>query len=61
MEVEMAALNTNKIDDNKKRSQLTQLYEMLREMFQEGYYGSIEVKFEAGKVTIVRKTESIKI
>jgi len=57
----MAALNTNKIDDNKKRSQLTQLYEMLREMFQEGYYGSIEVKFEAGKVTIVRKTESIKI
>lgn len=61
MEVEMAALNTNKINDNKKRSQLTQIYEMLREMFQEGYYGSIEVKFEAGKVTIVRKTESIKI
>ncbi len=58
----MAALNTNKnFEKNKSRSQLTQLYEILREMFQEGYYGSIEVKFEAGKVTIVRKTESIKI
>lgn len=57
----MAALNTNKLNENKNRSQLTQLYEMLREMFQQGYYGSIEVKFEAGKVTIVRKTESIKL
>lgn len=54
----MAAVNINKNND---KSQLTKLYEILREMFQNQYYGSIEVKFEAGKVTIVKKTESIKI
>lgn len=43
------------------RSQLTKLYEMLKEMFSSQYYGAIEIKFEAGKVTIVKKTESIKI
>ena len=55
----MAALNIK--NDTKKKSQLTQLYELLRDMFQEDYYGSVEVKFEAGEVTIVRKTESLKI
>lgn len=54
----MAAVNINKNND---KSQLTKLYEILREMFQNQYYGSIEVKFEAGKVTIVKKTQSIKI
>lgn len=53
----MAAVNIK----NNDKSQLTRLYEILREMFQNQYYGSIEVKFEAGKVTIVKKTESIKI
>lgn len=53
----MAAVNIK----NNDKSQLTKLYEILREMFQNQYYGSIEVKFEAGKVTIVKKTESIKI
>ncbi len=43
------------------KSQLTKLYEIIRESMEEGFYGSIEVKFEAGKITIVRKTESIKI
>ncbi len=55
----MGALNLK--NENKRKSQLTQLYEILREMFNENYYGSVEVKFEAGKVTIVRKTESLKI
>jgi hypothetical protein len=55
----MATVNIK--NDHKRKSQLTQLYEMLRDMFQDNYYGSVEVKFEAGKVTIVRKTESIKI
>lgn len=46
---------------NTEKSQLTKLYEMLREMFSTQYYGAVEIKFEAGKVTIVKKTESIKI
>jgi|GEM_PF-1457304 hypothetical protein len=46
---------------NTEKSQLTKLYEMLREMFNTQYYGAVEIKFEAGKVTIVKKTESIKI
>jgi len=58
MEVIMAAIN---MKNNTDKSQLTKLYEILRDMFQNQYYGSIEVKFEAGKVTIVKKTESIKI
>jgi hypothetical protein len=58
MEVIMAAIN---MKNNTDKSQLTKLYEMLRDMFQNQYYGSLEVKFEAGKVTIVKKTESIKI
>ena len=49
------------VQQHKEKSQLTKLYEILREMFQTQYYGSIEVKFEAGKVTIVKKTESLKI
>lgn len=55
----MSALNMKQEQPNK--SQLTKLYEMLREIFDNGFYGSLEVKFEAGKVTIIRKTESIKI
>lgn len=49
------------IKEQHMKSQLTKLYEMLREIFDSGFYGSIEVKFEAGKVTIVRKVESIKL
>ena len=44
----MAALNINKNEQIGGKSQLT-------------IYGSVEVKFEAGKVTIIKKTESIKI
>ncbi|MDR2870897.1 MAG: hypothetical protein LBV04_10640 [Deferribacteraceae bacterium] len=54
----MGALN---IKQEKSKSQLTKLYEMLREIFESEFYGSLEVKFEAGKVTIIRKTESIKL
>jgi hypothetical protein len=56
----MAALN-NIRQEQVSKSQLTKLYEMLREIFDSGFYGSLEVKFEAGKVTIIRKVESIKI
>jgi hypothetical protein len=55
----MAALNIK--TEQAAKSQMTKLYEMIREILDSGFYGSIEVKFEAGKVTIIRKTESIKI
>ena len=57
-DVIMAALN---IKQDQPKSQLTKLYEMLREIFDSEFYGSLEVKFEAGRVTIIRKTESIKL
>lgn len=55
----MAAMSVQKKDNNK--NQMEQLQNMLKEMFQTSFYGSVEVKFEAGRVTIVRKTESMKI
>ena len=55
----MPALNIKQ--DQNMKSQLTKLYEMLREILDSGFYGSLEVKFEAGRVTIIRKTESIKL
>ncbi len=37
-----------------------QTCEMLRRLEQNQFYGSIELKFEAGHVVLVRKTETIK-
>jgi len=55
----MAAMSIQKNKNDK--NQVDQLNEVLKEMFQSDFYGSIEVKFEAGRVTIVRKTQSLKI
>ncbi|WP_022852179.1 hypothetical protein [Limisalsivibrio acetivorans] len=55
----MAAMSVR--NNKPENSQLDQLQEILREMFQSNFYGSVEVKFENGKVTIVRKTQSLKI
>ena len=56
----MAALSINKNEQQiGGKSQLTKLYEIMRETMEQGFYGSVEVKFEAGKVTIIKKTESI--
>ncbi|MDE7169074.1 MAG: hypothetical protein K2N67_02650 [Mucispirillum sp.] len=57
----MAALNLNRNEQTNGKSQLTKLYEIMRETMEAGFYGSVEIKFEAGKVTIIKKTESIKI
>ncbi len=56
----MSAVNL-RAEQPAAKSQLTKLYEIMRETMDSGFYGSVEVKFEAGKVTIIRKTESIKI
>ncbi len=55
----MSALNIKQ--EQNMKSQLTKLYEMLREILDSDFYGSLEVKFEGGRVTIIRKTESIKL
>jgi hypothetical protein len=55
----MSALNIKA--EQSMNTQLAKLYEMIREILDKGFYGSLEVKFEAGKVTIIRKTESIKL
>ena len=57
----MSAVNLRAERQTTEKSQLMKLYEIMRETMESGFYGSVEVKFEAGKVTIIRKTESIKI
>lgn len=39
---------------------MNELIEMLRRLESNRFYGSLEVRFEAGHVTVIRKTESIK-
>lgn len=39
---------------------MNELIELLRRMEASHFYGSVEVKFEAGQVTVIKKTESIK-
>jgi hypothetical protein len=34
--------------------------ELLTELARQRFYGSLEIKFEAGKVVLLRKTETIK-
>ena len=33
---------------------------ILKELERERFYGSLEIKFEAGRVVLIRKTETIK-
>ena len=37
------------------------LEQLLAELTREKFYGTVEVKFESGRVVLVRKTESIKL
>lgn len=60
----MGALNIAKEDVAQQvshKSQLTRLYEIFKDTVESEFYGTVEIKFEAGKVTIIRKTESIKL
>ena len=36
------------------------LSQLLADLKQQGFYGSLEIKFEAGGVVLLRKTETIK-
>jgi hypothetical protein len=33
---------------------------LLRQLEMEGFYGTVEIKFEAGRAVLLRKTETIK-
>jgi hypothetical protein len=37
------------------------LNDLLRELEQTGFYGSVELKYESGRITIARKAETIKL
>lgn len=39
---------------------MNQLQELLSQLERQRFYGAVEVKFEAGRVVLVRKTETIK-
>lgn len=41
--------------------QYMKLAHLIAELMQKNYYGSLDVKFEAGKITVCKKTESIRI
>ena len=55
--------NNNQTNSKREvsKSQLTNLYELFRATMDTAFYGSVEVKFEAGKVSVIKKTESIKL
>ncbi len=38
---------------------MNELTQLLRQLEAARFYGSLEVKFEAGKVTLIRRTETI--
>jgi hypothetical protein len=38
---------------------MRELTELLRELEATHFYGSVEAKFESGKVTLIRRTETI--
>jgi hypothetical protein len=37
------------------------LSDFLRELEQSGFYGSVELKYENGRITLARKSETIKL
>ena len=37
------------------------LADFLRDLEQSGFYGSVELKYENGRITIARKSETIKL
>ena len=39
---------------------MNELIQLLRQLEAARFYGSVEIKFEAGQVTVIKKTESIK-
>lgn len=40
---------------------MTKLIELLRNLERERFYGNVQIEFQAGDVTIVRKQQTIKL
>lgn len=40
---------------------LTKLMNLIKELVERKFYGGLEIKFEAGHIVNIRKTESIKL
>ncbi|KKM97048.1 hypothetical protein LCGC14_1171990 [marine sediment metagenome] len=40
---------------------MQKLEQLLADLEKQRFYGSVEVKFESGRVVLVRKTETIKV
>jgi hypothetical protein len=40
---------------------MEELFRLLKALIEKRFFGSIEIKFESGKIVLIRKTESIKI
>lgn len=40
---------------------IDKLIALLKVLVEGRFYGSVEIKFEAGKIVIIKKTESIKL
>ncbi len=40
---------------------MEKLFELIKKLIDSRFYGSIEIKMEAGNIVIIRKTESIKL
>lgn len=45
----------------KVNEQYVRLVALLSELMRGQYYGSLDIRFENGKITVCKKTESIKI
>lgn len=46
---------------NNTSQQLEPLMDVFKTAMGSGFYGSVEVKLENGRITIIKKTESIKL
>ncbi len=40
---------------------IADLHEFLRKLAREGFYGVVEIRYESGHVSVVKKTESLKV
>jgi hypothetical protein len=40
---------------------LSKLFDLIKKLMDAKFYGTVEVKFEAGNIVLVRKSETIKL
>lgn len=40
---------------------VTDLHQLIRDLMKQKFYGSLEVRFDSGKISVIKKTESLKL